>query len=97
MQELGTGQAASRNGQLPLQAAMKALGSGAPMEMGAAAGVTSTLLPAEGAADQLLKQAATSVPTLLRAISKGTPGAAAPALGTLSSQPSPCICCTHSS
>ncbi|KAK9855123.1 hypothetical protein WJX84_003818, partial [Apatococcus fuscideae] len=66
-----------------IEAAMKALGSGTPMEMGAAAGVTSTLLPAEGAADQLLKQAATSVPTLLRAISKGTPGAAAPALGVL--------------
>ena len=55
------------------------------MEVGAAAGVTSALLPAEGAADQFLKQSAIYIPVLLKAIAKGTPGGAAPALGTPSS------------
>lgn len=65
-----------------LQVAMKAVGGGQPMEVGAAAGVTSALLPAEGAADAFLKQSAIYVPVLLKAIAKGTPGCAAPALGT---------------
>lgn len=65
-----------------VQAAMKAVGNGLPMEVGAAAGVTSALLSAEGAADMFLKQSAIYVPILLRAIAKGTPGGAAPALGT---------------
>ncbi len=71
-----------------MQAAMKALGSGMQMDMGAGAGVTSALLPAEGAADQFLKQAAVYIPVLLKAISKGTPGGAAPALGTAPEPPS---------
>ena len=66
---------------LPVQAAMKALGSSNAMDMGAGAGVTSALLPAEGAADALLKQASVYIPILLRAVSRGTPGGAAPALG----------------
>ena len=61
---------------------MKAVGNGLPMEVGAAAGVASALLSAEGAADMFLKQSAVYIPILLRAIARGTPGGAAPALGT---------------
>lgn len=72
---------------LKLQVAMKTVGAGQPMEVAAAAGVTSALLPADGAGDQLLKQSAVYIPVLLKAIAKGTPGGAAPALGNLSSSP----------
>ncbi|KAK9819519.1 hypothetical protein WJX74_003788 [Apatococcus lobatus] len=66
-----------------IEAAMKTVGGGQPMEAAAAAGVTCAMLAAEGAADQVLKQSAVYIPVLLRAIAKGTPGGAAPALGVL--------------